>query len=64
MPRCDYQCDVCGHTFEQSRPVVNRHDAGCPENCGGKGVLKPRAPGIAFKGAGWYITDYKQRPRT
>lgn len=38
MPTYDYECDTCGHSFEQFRTVDRRHDASCP-CCGEPGRL-------------------------
>ncbi len=57
MPLYEYQCEKCGNTFEvlqkfSDTPIEVHAD------CGGKVVRLISAPGLQFKGSGWYITDY------
>ena len=61
MPLYEYQCDECGHRFEQiqkfSDPIVEI----CPA-CGKNAVKRLlSSPAIQFKGSGWYITDYPKK---
>ena len=61
MPLYEYECRACHHRFEQiqrySDPLVRK----CPK-CGKKKVEKLlSAPGVQFKGTGWYITDYQRK---
>lgn len=57
MPLYEYQCDKCGNVFEVmqkfSDPPLHTHDG-----CGGNVTRLLSAPGLQFKGSGWYITDY------
>jgi putative FmdB family regulatory protein len=57
MPLYEYQCEKCGSLFE----VIQKF-ADAPlevhENCGGAVKRLLSAPGLQFKGSGWYITDY------
>ena len=60
MPLYEYQCETCHHQFEVrqkfSDPLIDK----CVR-CG-KGVRKLiSAPGIMFKGSGWYVTDYSNK---
>jgi len=61
MPLYEYQCRKCGHRFERiqrfSDPMVKE----CPE-CGGAVEQLLSAPAVQFKGSGWYVTDYRQKP--
>ena len=58
MPLYEYQCDACAHRFERIQKFSDPPVDVCPE-CGKGPVTKLiSAPGIQFKGAGWYITDY------
>ena len=56
MPTYDYQCRVCGTTFEVIHPMQEDGPSAC-ERCGGelRRVLFPS--GIIFKGSGFYKTD-------
>jgi len=57
MPLYEYQCDSCGHRFEQiqkfSDPPVDK----CPK-CDGQVRKLVSSPAFQFKGSGWYVTDY------
>lgn len=57
MPLYEYRCSKCGKTFE-----VLQKFADAPltvhENCGGEVERLLSAPGLQFKGTGWYVTDY------
>ncbi|MGA8143619.1 MAG: FmdB family zinc ribbon protein [Candidatus Acidiferrales bacterium] len=57
MPLYEYKCGKCGHRFE----LIEKHSASevkkCPK-CGAKAPRQLSAPGIQFKGSGWYVTDY------
>lgn len=57
MPLYEYQCSKCGKVFEQmqkfSDAPLTEHEA-----CGGAVERLISAPGLQFKGSGWYITDY------
>lgn len=60
MPLYEYECETCHHQFEVrqkfSDPLIDK----CVR-CG-KGVRKLiSAPGIMFKGSGWYVTDYSNK---
>ena len=60
MPTYDYRCNGCGHAFEHfqsmSEPLLRK----CPE-CGKQKLerLIGAGAGFLFKGAGFYITDYR-----
>ena len=57
MPLYEYKCDKCGHRFEK----IEKHSASEMKKCPKCGAHAPRqlsAPGIQFKGSGWYVTDY------
>jgi putative FmdB family regulatory protein len=58
MPLYEYQCEACRHRFEEIQKFTDPPVKVCPK-CGKKKVTKLiSAPGIQFKGSGWYITDY------
>jgi putative FmdB family regulatory protein len=58
MPTYGYRCTVCDHKFERVQKITDAALTEC-ESCGGavKKMLYP--VGIAFKGTGFYVTDYK-----
>ena len=60
MPIYEYQCTACR---EQMDVIQNRSDpphSVCPK-CGGEMKKLLSAPGIHFKGSGWYKTDYANK---
>ena len=60
MPTYDYECDACGHHFDElqsfSDPVLTK----CPK-CKKKKLRRLFGTGAAvlFKGSGFYETDYR-----
>jgi putative FmdB family regulatory protein len=67
MPTYEYICNECGERFENfqtmsSRPLTKRPD--CEEkNCNVTRVISGGS-GLIFKGSGFYLTDYKDQPKT
>ena len=63
MPLYEYECDACGGRFEviQKFSEVSEQCRTC-----GKGPVRrlQSAPGIQFKGTGWYVTDYAQKGKS
>jgi putative FmdB family regulatory protein len=57
MPLYEYECFVCGHSFERIRKVADASAVSCSE-CGGKVRRLLGVPALQFKGSGWYVTDY------
>ena len=57
MPIYEYRCTKCGHTFERMQKFSDPPVTKCPE-CKGKVEKLLSAPGLLFKGTGWYVTDY------
>lgn len=60
MPTYDYECDACGHTFEEFQYISADVLVDCPE------CKKPKlrrlfgtGAAIMFKGSGFYETDYR-----
>jgi putative FmdB family regulatory protein len=52
-----YRCTQCGHRFEKIQHFNSEPEKVCPE-CGGALERILTAPGLSFKGAGWYVNDY------
>ena len=57
LPMYPYRCTACGHKFEKIQSFSAEPETICPK-CGGPLARILTAPGLNFKGAGWYINDY------
>ncbi len=57
MPLYEYRCHKCDQVFEVIQKFVDS-PLTLHEQCGGQLERLISAPGIHFKGSGWYITDY------
>ncbi len=57
MPLYPYRCTQCGHRFEKIQHFSAKQEKVCPK-CGGALERTLTAPGLKFKGAGWYVNDY------
>ena len=65
MPFYEYQCSNCGHTLEELQKMSDEPLIKCPK-CG-KNTLKKligTGGGLLFKGSGFYLTDYKNKPQS
>jgi putative FmdB family regulatory protein len=63
MPLYEYECEACGHRFEQIQKFSDPPVETCPK-CGGRVHKLMSSPAIQFKGSGWYITDYAKKDST
>ena len=63
MPTYEYVCPKCHHAFEAFQPMNSAPLAQCPK-CRKRGLkrLISGGAGLIFKGTGFYITDYKNKP--
>lgn len=62
MPIYGYRCGSCKHSFEVVQSINDEPVRNCPK-CGGQ-VSKIFFPvGIAFKGSGFHVNDYKSPKR-
>jgi len=57
LPLYPYRCTKCGHRFEKIQKFDDEPEKVCPK-CGGALERPLTAPGLQFKGAGWYVNDY------
>jgi putative FmdB family regulatory protein len=57
LPLYAYRCTQCGHRFEKIQNFSAEPELECPE-CHGALERPLTAPGLRFKGAGWYVNDY------
>ena len=61
MPTYDYKCTTGEETFEVFQSFSDDPLAGCPEeNCEGSVKKIFSAPGISFKGSGFYKNDSRK----
>jgi putative FmdB family regulatory protein len=62
MPTYDYVCDACGHKYELFQSMTAKPVKKCP-SCGKAKArrLIGAGAGLIFKGAGFYITDYRDK---
>lgn len=60
MPLYPYRCTQCGHRFEKIQSFNSKSETTCPQ-CGGALERLLTAPGLQFKGAGWYVNDYASK---
>ena len=60
MPTYDYLCEACGHALEIFQSMSENPKRKCPE-CGALKLKRQigAGAGFLFKGAGFYITDYR-----
>lgn len=56
MPTYEYRCKDCGQDLEAQQAFTDDPLTECPA-CGGQLKKRFAAPGIAFKGSGFYKTD-------
>lgn len=62
MPTYEYECDACGHAFEEFQAMSAKPLKKCPECKKNKLTrLIGAGAGIIFKGSGFYETDYKRK---
>ncbi|MBN64395.1 MAG: FmdB family transcriptional regulator [Gemmatimonadetes bacterium] len=66
MPTYEYECQKCGHRFEEFQSITADPRKTCPKaECprgGAKGRVKRligSGGGLLFKGSGFYETDYR-----
>lgn len=59
MPIYEFQCQNCGHEFEQILPFSAQSVPACPRCSSNQVDRQVGRPAIHFKGSGWYITDSK-----
>ncbi len=63
MPTYEYECQKCKHAFEQFQSMKDDPLKKCPK-CKKQSLkrLIGGGAGLIFKGTGFYITDYKNKP--
>ncbi len=61
MPTYEYECELCGHRFEVFQSMSELPLKVCPECKGPLKRLIGTGSGIIFKGAGFFVNDYKKK---
>jgi len=59
VPIYEYECTTCGLHFERRQSFDDINLPACPNGHDGVHRLFS-APGIVFKGSGWYVTDSRR----
>lgn len=62
VPIYEYECEACHHKFEVIQKISDKPIKKCVL-CEGKVHKIFSAPGLLFKGSGWYVTDYANPER-
>jgi putative FmdB family regulatory protein len=63
MPIYEYHCTHCGAEFEVIQKISDALITRC-EACGEDTAQRlVSAPGFQLKGTGWYVTDFKDKPK-
>jgi putative FmdB family regulatory protein len=62
MPTYEYECDACGHAFEDFQSITSKPTRKCPK-CAKLKLRRLIGSGSAviFKGSGFYQTDYRSK---
>ncbi|HNT29604.1 MAG TPA: zinc ribbon domain-containing protein [bacterium] len=60
MPIYEYQCRICGFTYEKWQAFNDPPDTSCPQ-CPGRVFKVMHAPGVVFKGSGFYKNDSRKK---
>ncbi|HEY5647948.1 MAG TPA: FmdB family zinc ribbon protein [Nitrospiria bacterium] len=60
MPIYEYECASCKDRTEVMQKISDAPLTRC-ESCGGALRKVLSAPGLMFKGSGWYVTDYSDK---
>lgn len=62
MPTYQYECQACGHSFDELQGMSEPKLKKCPQCRKAKLVrLIGGGSGMIFKGSGFYETDYKRK---
>ena len=64
MPTYEYLCKACGYQFESFHGIAEDPVSTCPKCQGEVERLINGGIGLIFKGSGFYLTDYKNKPQS
>jgi len=59
MPTYEYECQKCGHRFDEFQSMTAKPLVRCPKCKGKLKRLVGAGAGFLFKGSGFYATDYR-----
>jgi len=59
MPTYEYECQKCGHRFDEFQSMTAKLLVRCPKCKGKLKRLIGAGAGFLFKGSGFYATDYR-----
>lgn len=63
MPIYEYRCTECGYQNDYLQKISEPPLTDCPE-CGKSTFAKQvTAAGFQLKGTGWYVTDFRDKPK-
>jgi len=60
MPLYEYECKDCGNRVEVLQGI-DEQGPKCCKKCGGELKRLMGAPGLIFKGSGFYVNDYARK---
>ncbi len=63
MPIYEYECQNCNHQFDLIQKMSEEPVKQCPKCFKNTAVRMISAAGFQLKGAGWYQTDFKDKPK-
>ena len=59
MPIYEFQCNACGHRFDELMRMSDPEPTHCPSCNAEKVQRRVTAPSFRLAGSGWYETDFK-----
>jgi len=60
MPTYEYECSVCGHSFEKTQSMSDLPLTDCPKCAGRIRRVINGGMGVIFKGSGFYVNDARK----
>ena len=63
MPIYEYQCTLCSHQEDKLQKMDDAPLTLCPACHQASFVRLVSAAGFQLKGSGWYVTDFKDKPK-
>jgi len=64
MPVYEFKCQSCGAITEQWQKMSDPYPTECPVCKTGKLEKIISATGFSLKGEGWYVTDFREKPKS